>query len=196
VPSNVIEDVREHYAPSDDPCFQLVPPSILGVLKHLFYNMGEPAVTRENIWDVYQTLRNKMEEYCLGPALNNHDLHSALIIQPDDTSIIPLTEGLRELRNGDAVVGHNGFFYMGGVDQGFVGDNQRVQDLEIGGGVSLEQKGQFNAENYPAAFMEEYEEEQEEDELAVFMKEVPAVVFSDDDNGDDDDAMEVETLLS
>lgn len=61
VPPDVLDAVEANFAPSDDPVFQLVPPTFEFYVTSCFTEMGKPAVTFDTFWEVYNELRDLVE---------------------------------------------------------------------------------------------------------------------------------------
>ncbi|KAJ7145459.1 hypothetical protein C8R46DRAFT_1199641 [Mycena filopes] len=101
-----IEEVREQFAPRDNEVFELVPPDFHAIIAQIYVEIGEPPITRGTCWDVYRQLLDIDAEWGYAMAGDEH------------ANDIDLTPGLQPLRNGDNVVGANGFYYMGGVNGG------------------------------------------------------------------------------
>ena len=58
----MISEAEEEWAPSDDPIFQLVPPDFQAIVSKCYDDLGRPAVTSDQFWEVYCNLRDSVEE--------------------------------------------------------------------------------------------------------------------------------------
>lgn len=59
MPPEHIEQVRQRFAPPDDPVFELVPPMFDHHANILFESMGRPVINENNVWDVYNDLLHR-----------------------------------------------------------------------------------------------------------------------------------------
>jgi hypothetical protein len=114
-----IKIVRDLYAPPDHPVFQLVPPTFDQLAKEFYQTMGQPVVTRGNVWDVYLALLNHFHQLDEAHA-NYHNQWKAIFTENQDENLgeIELLEGLEGLRGGQDIYGPDGSYYMGGVNNG------------------------------------------------------------------------------
>ena len=124
--------MRGLYAPEDHQVFQLVPPDFGVIITQMYVKMGQPSVTRESCWDIYlQLLRcfHTLDAIYNVPHEVDAKWGYALTMARDDcANEIELLPNLRPLRNGDAVIGADGFYYMGGVNNGEgLGESSHVQ---------------------------------------------------------------------
>ncbi|KAJ7177077.1 hypothetical protein C8R46DRAFT_1246406 [Mycena filopes] len=115
-----IEEVREQFAPRDNEVFELVPPDFHAIIAQIYVEIGEPPITRGTCWDVYRQLLGAFRGLDA-----THDIPQDIDAEwgyamagDEHANDIDLTPGLQPLRNGDNVVGANGFYYMGGVNGG------------------------------------------------------------------------------
>lgn len=53
--------MRQMYAPSDHPVFELVPPAFGALAAEFYGQIGGPAITRENIWNIYLEVLGRFE---------------------------------------------------------------------------------------------------------------------------------------
>ena len=53
--------VRNNFAPSDDPVFELVSPEFSQYATILYPSMGSPVINSENVWDIYCELHYRFE---------------------------------------------------------------------------------------------------------------------------------------
>ena len=100
--------------------FDLVPPAFATLAEHIYDTQGRPSVSRNTIWGVYaQMLVSVRAVYATDPTdALAAAAHPTLADEGDDAGPpMALTAGLRELRNGDQVVGTDGYYYMGGAPE-------------------------------------------------------------------------------
>jgi hypothetical protein len=61
VEQEALDHVRQLYAPSDDPVFELVPPIFAAHADTLYEDMGRPEVTSKNVWEIYRGILQDLE---------------------------------------------------------------------------------------------------------------------------------------
>ncbi|KAJ7668830.1 hypothetical protein B0H17DRAFT_1162310 [Mycena rosella] len=129
-----IDEVRALHAAEDHNVFQLVPPDFHAIISQMYDEMGQPPVTRATCWDIYLRLLTRFR--ALDEAHDiPHDIDAewgyALTMAGDyhaeDIELIP---DLQPLRNGDEVVGPDGSYYMGGVNNGEGLDAEKLAQLD------------------------------------------------------------------
>ncbi|KAJ7032819.1 hypothetical protein C8F04DRAFT_958458, partial [Mycena alexandri] len=108
------------FAPRENEVFQLVPPDFHAIIAQIYVEIGEPPVTRGSCWDVYRQLLSAFR--ALDEAHHiPHDIDTEwgyMTAGDEHAGDIELAPNLQPLRNGDDVVGQDGFYYMGGVNNG------------------------------------------------------------------------------
>ncbi|KAJ6558992.1 hypothetical protein B0H10DRAFT_1846232, partial [Mycena sp. CBHHK59/15] len=57
-----VAHVRNLYAPPEHEVFQLVPPDFASVAAEFYSQLGQPAITRTDVWDIYMALLTKFED--------------------------------------------------------------------------------------------------------------------------------------
>jgi hypothetical protein len=118
--------VEQLYAPPDDPVFELVPATFAYYTQMMYDNMGSPAVTGENVWDIYRGLVQRLEELqdamdfadyldCIDQWEVNEDLTRMEGV--DEEPPYPLING-HDLRGGYENPHEDGTVYLGGVNGG------------------------------------------------------------------------------
>jgi hypothetical protein len=118
--------VEQLYAPPDDPVFELVPATFAHYTQTMYDNMGSPAITGENIWDIYRELVGQLEE--LQDAMNYADsdyldcidqweVNENLMEEAEEEPPYPLIDG-QNLRGGYENPREDGTVYLGGVNGG------------------------------------------------------------------------------
>ena len=104
----LIDRLEAEFSPPDHPVFQLTPPLFHERASTFYSSIGSPVITFRTFWDTYRQLL-----YCFCQHLEtDHDEAMASLIssqrartQEVEQDLIPLIEGLKELRQGDQVVG-------------------------------------------------------------------------------------------
>lgn len=104
----MLDELEQIYAPPDHPVFQLVPTTFRKIATKLYGEIGSPIVDFKSFWPVYEQLLQKfIENGCTRDEELQNELNSVIEdsrrISDDDK--LPLIPGLKELRNGDNVVG-------------------------------------------------------------------------------------------
>ncbi|KAJ7635707.1 hypothetical protein DFH06DRAFT_1139252 [Mycena polygramma] len=129
-----VAHVRNLYAPPDHEVFELVPKDF-GVLAAEFYlAMGQPAITRTNVWDIYMAILTQFQHldnlHRMPTELDEHWGYALTIARDDHEDDIALIPNLTPLRNGLDVVGPDGSFYLGGVNNGLGLDSIQSTQLD------------------------------------------------------------------
>ncbi|KAJ7037131.1 hypothetical protein C8F04DRAFT_1180848 [Mycena alexandri] len=99
----LFDELDATWAPSDDPVFQLVPPSFQAEASVLYEHLGSPEVTLGSFWHVYVDLLNALRHFPTADSLHR-DMDAA-----DDNfedNAVELMAGQADLREGAAVVGN------------------------------------------------------------------------------------------
>jgi hypothetical protein len=110
----LLDEIEDLYAPRDHPVFQLVPPAFEQRAQDLYTIIGRPAVSSDTFWTVYLQLLGRFRALQNDPELTHVlECHREMTQRVEDEEI-GLLPGLRELRNGDNVVGPHGEQYIGG----------------------------------------------------------------------------------
>jgi hypothetical protein len=106
VPSELIDRLEAEFAPPDHPVFQLTPPLFHERAYDFYCSIGSPVITFQTFWDTYRRLLHCFQE------LETHDVEMASLISSQraqtkevEQDLIPLIEGMKELRQGDRVIG-------------------------------------------------------------------------------------------
>lgn len=118
--------VREKFAPSSDPVFELVPPIFAQYAGEVYTQIGRPELNPANIWQVYlkmvQMLLNitnasgaDSSQECIDAVDEWQVTESLQDPNREPDSPYPLIEG-RELFGG--IKQDDGFLYLGGVNEG------------------------------------------------------------------------------
>jgi hypothetical protein len=107
VSPSLLDDIEEIYAPPDHPVFKLVPDAFQAHAERYYEQMGDPVITSDTFWQIYQELLQKFKDHGIIDndiilILENHHAHCTAIHEEEPVPILP---GLRNLRNGDNVVG-------------------------------------------------------------------------------------------
>ncbi|KAK7015784.1 hypothetical protein R3P38DRAFT_3570418 [Favolaschia claudopus] len=128
--------VRNLYAPPDHEVFELVPKDFAELANHFYEEIGSPAISRSNVWEVYNQLLGRFEHLdnlhripadiddCWGYALT--------IAREDHADDIALLPNLTPLANGLDAVREDGslIFYLGGVNNGLGLDETQSSQLD------------------------------------------------------------------
>jgi hypothetical protein len=112
VSHELFDEMEQKWAPPDDPVFELVPPLFNTQANAIYVLIGKPPVTSKSFWDVYSKLLQAFRT--LPPDSAVTEFLSGHVIR-DDCEEVPLLPGLKELRNGDRVVGAHGYHNTGGT---------------------------------------------------------------------------------
>ncbi|KAF8581372.1 hypothetical protein K439DRAFT_1514955 [Ramaria rubella] len=81
-----VQQVHEHYAPSDDPVFILVPPAFGQLAERIYHSVGRPSISRETIWGIFGNMLVKIRDiYVNEPtAALEAAAHATCTCQADD----------------------------------------------------------------------------------------------------------------
>jgi hypothetical protein len=99
------------YTTSDHPVFQLVPPLFEERAQELYSKIGRPTVTSDMFWNVYLQLLQEFRSLGNNPAVTQVLAEYQEITQVVEEEDVQLFPGLRDLRNGDNIVGPHGDLY-------------------------------------------------------------------------------------
>ena len=116
--------MEQLYAPPDDPVFELVPATFSHYTQIIYDNMGSPAVTGENVWDIYHGLVHGLEELQAAmdyadylECIDQWEVNEELMEGADEDPPYPLIDG-QDLRGGYENPREDGTVYLGGVNGG------------------------------------------------------------------------------
>ncbi|KAJ7100918.1 hypothetical protein B0H15DRAFT_770072 [Mycena belliarum] len=131
-----ISHVRNLYAPPDHEVFELVPKAFADLAVEFYIEMGQPSVTRTNVWDIYMEILTQFlhldNAHRVPVALDEKWGYALTMARDDYQDDIDLIPNLVPLRNGEAdVVGQDGTFYMGGVNNGGGLGGPSFYDLQL-----------------------------------------------------------------
>ncbi|KAJ6488757.1 hypothetical protein C8R45DRAFT_827113, partial [Mycena sanguinolenta] len=102
--------------------FQLVPPDFAVIITQLYVEIGEPPITRISCWNIYLKLLHCLhtldDMYSILEEIDAKWGYALTLARDDYAKEIELLPNLQLLGNGDAVIGSNGSYYMGGVNNG------------------------------------------------------------------------------
>ncbi|KIK76560.1 hypothetical protein PAXRUDRAFT_169548, partial [Paxillus rubicundulus Ve08.2h10] len=118
VDSAIINHVRELHTPPSHPVFELVPVTFQQYAQLYYDELGAPPVTHSNVWDVYQSLLSRFQEWNVIPANLIAEWSapaSSEASEGDDHIDIPLLADLQEL---PFIINTDGSYYMGEVNNG------------------------------------------------------------------------------
>ncbi|KAJ7077312.1 hypothetical protein B0H15DRAFT_1003903 [Mycena belliarum] len=129
-----ISHVRNLYAPPDHEVFELVPKAFADLAAEFYIEMGQPSVTRTNVWDIYMEILTQFlhldNAHRVPVALDEKWGYALTMARDDYQDDIDLIPNLVPLRNGADVVGQDGTFYMGGVNNGGGLDDSHLLQLD------------------------------------------------------------------
>ena len=116
--------MEQLYAPPDDPVFDLVLATFAHYTQIIYDNMGSPAVTGENVWDIYHGLVQGLEELQTVidyadylDCIDQLEVNEELMEEADEDPPYPLIDG-QDLRGGYENPHEDGTVYLGGVNSG------------------------------------------------------------------------------
>ncbi|PPR06945.1 hypothetical protein CVT26_004134 [Gymnopilus dilepis] len=111
--------VREEFATSTDPVFELVPTVFGHYATEVYGDMGRPALNSDNIWSVYRDLLGRLEELHSNMVSKEYVevVDSFCVDQPDEPAKVDLMEG-SNLLGGMENPNPDGSYYMGGLNGG------------------------------------------------------------------------------
>ena len=104
--------MEQEWAPPDDPVHRLVPPTFAEQAMASYNALGAPAVSSLTFWDVYINLLAAFHALPPDPRI----AEALLMANEGEEEDMELLPGMRELRNGDNVVGQHGYIYCGGLE--------------------------------------------------------------------------------
>ncbi|KAJ6568517.1 hypothetical protein B0H19DRAFT_939041 [Mycena capillaripes] len=114
--------VRNLYAPPDHEVFELVPKDFAKLATEFYAQIGNPLITRTNVWDIYMALLACFEHldnlHRIPAQLDEQWGYSLTMARDDYEADLALIPHLTPLHNGSEVVGPDGYYYMGGVNNG------------------------------------------------------------------------------
>jgi hypothetical protein len=106
VPTDLVDRLEAEFAPPDHPVFQLTPPLFHARAGALYASIGSPAITFQTFWDTYRRLLQCFQDW------ETQDEEMASLISSQraqkeevEQDLIPLIEGMNELRQGGQVIG-------------------------------------------------------------------------------------------
>ncbi|PPQ67538.1 hypothetical protein CVT26_006839 [Gymnopilus dilepis] len=115
VDPQAVQGIRQTLAPPDDPVFQLVPKEFENQAAVLYESMGSPPLSSKNIWQVYCELLRRFET--LDEAMDLLEQCQVYFDLMEEEATIEQPVGV-ELLGGLDNIGEDGYYYMGGVNNG------------------------------------------------------------------------------
>ncbi|KAG2130210.1 uncharacterized protein EDB93DRAFT_1332123 [Suillus bovinus] len=112
VPSELFDEVEAIYAPSNHPVFDLVPPSFEQCAQYLYALLGNPQVSLDSFWNVYQMLLAQFQAI-----EGDKDLTVLLsqgVTEPEYEDV-PLLPSMQELPQNSGLVGPTSFQYISSI---------------------------------------------------------------------------------
>ncbi|KAJ7615180.1 hypothetical protein B0H17DRAFT_1152872 [Mycena rosella] len=116
--------VRNLYVPPDHEFFELVPKDFAELAVEFYLPIGNPPITRTNVWTVYMSLLTQFQYldnmHRVPVEMDTHWGYALTMAQDNHVDDIERIPNLTPLQNGSDVVGlgPNGMPYMGGVNNG------------------------------------------------------------------------------
>ncbi|KAH9476801.1 hypothetical protein JR316_0010716 [Psilocybe cubensis] len=104
VTEDLLDDLENEYAPKDHPVFQLTPPAFDERARKIYEDIGTPEVTMASFWEIYRTM---LERFCGEVDEEIEVVLTARVAEEQgiDQEEISLLDGMKDLRQGDKVVG-------------------------------------------------------------------------------------------
>lgn len=122
VDPEAVDHVRHLYAPPDHEVFELVPKDFAELAAEFYCEIGQPPITRTNVWDIYMAILTRFQHldnmHRVPAELDEHWGYALTMARDDHEDDIALVPNLTPLHNGADVIGQDGTFYMGGVNNG------------------------------------------------------------------------------
>ncbi|KAJ7277156.1 hypothetical protein C8J57DRAFT_1060751, partial [Mycena rebaudengoi] len=107
-PASVVE-VRHLYAPPEHAVFQLVPPDFAQLATEFYLQLGQPVISRTNVWDIYMALLTQFQHldnvHRVPVKLDKHWGYALTMARDDYVEDIALIPNLAPLQNGGDVIG-------------------------------------------------------------------------------------------
>lgn len=107
---NVIDDVEAEWAPPDHPIFDLVPEVFRERIDGYLQELGNPVVNAETFWIVYVSILARFvsldDGQVLDPTIQNAVSQHVISEQGVIAEPVAIIPGLRQLRQGDRLVGN------------------------------------------------------------------------------------------
>ncbi|KAJ7932229.1 hypothetical protein B0H13DRAFT_2227784 [Mycena leptocephala] len=126
--------VRNLYAPPEHEVFELVPKDFGELAAEFYFQMGQPPITRTNVWDIYNAFLSQFQHldnmHRIPAELDEQWGYALTIARDDHEDDIALIPNLAPLPNGLDVVGPDGAFYLGGVNNGLGLDSTQALKLD------------------------------------------------------------------
>lgn len=103
----MLDELQNEWAPLTDPVFQLTPTAFHAPASFHYESMGGPAISSGTFWDIYSALLGRFRAR---PEPERHSFDNAFrLANLAAGEVMELMQGVRELRNGDRVVGDHAF---------------------------------------------------------------------------------------
>ncbi|KAG6908222.1 hypothetical protein DXG01_005694 [Tephrocybe rancida] len=135
VEHQAIDYVRSLYAPPNHPVFELVPLTFGTYATQFYQTLGQPVITRNNVWDVYLDILNmfnQLDDICEADHAEWYRVASLSWSPDTEDEPLELLDGLCDLPNGMDSIREDGSYYMGGVNggEGLDGDQwNRMEEM-------------------------------------------------------------------
>jgi hypothetical protein len=112
VPPELFAEMEKEWADPDDSVFFLVPQAFEAHAIEIYDRIGNPAITSANFWDIYTQVLAMFRFLPRDP-----QLEASLQEAQDIPDQVELLTDLRDLPHGDSTLGTHGYYYMGGLAQ-------------------------------------------------------------------------------
>lgn len=104
-PPTLLNELQAEWAPLTDPVFQLTPTSFHVQASVHYEALGSPSISKGTFWEIYSTLLNQFR--AIPPNSGFDEAFQLANIAASDE--MELMQGVKELRNGDQIVGDHAF---------------------------------------------------------------------------------------
>ncbi|KZT10115.1 uncharacterized protein LAESUDRAFT_810391 [Laetiporus sulphureus 93-53] len=107
-PADLIDEVERQWAPPTHPIFELVPSAFEEHAQTIYNEIGRPGVHGESFWDVYLQMLDHFNRLQGNAELSAAIAEHAATFDRLMNEKIEVLPGLRDLRNGDVLIGKRG----------------------------------------------------------------------------------------
>jgi len=117
VPSNLLDEMEELYAPPCHPVFDLVPPAFHDHVSNAYSEIGKPNVDVDTFWEVYLSLRRRLRERSPEQITEIVTSYQGNVEELEaDPDNIPLLPNMEDFRLGQPLDLGNKTCYIGGIE--------------------------------------------------------------------------------
>ena len=135
VPAELVDRLEAEFAPCNHPVFQLTPPLFHECAVVFYARIGSPVITFKTFWDTYHQLLqcflqdSEIHDEAMSSLISSQHVQA----QEVERDLIPLIEGMRELQQGDQVIGCPNEDDGDGSDYGWFTDESNESDTSMNG---------------------------------------------------------------